>query len=470
MPPAGPLRSRHEGHGGGFLTVRAMTYNRVNRDTEGTATAVLHVDGMYRATEKSVVESVLGRRRGVVAVEANPVSQTANVTYITTLTSLAELKGWAEECRYHCAGQSVPAHICDPMEEPYPGEPAGPVEHEEHAMPAEHEAPAMPSAEEAPPSPHDVMGHGGHAGMSMEAMVRDMRNPFLVAAMLSVPVLLWSPIGREVLRFGAQAPLGLSDEWFQLLLSLPVIFYSSWIFFDGAYRALRARTLDMMVLVAVATVATINTNGTLRARASKVGSDTALAQIVKLVQEAQNSKAPGQKLADRAAFWLVFVALIGGVGTLITWLLVGRPASVAILFAITAVVIACPDALGLATPTAIMVGSGLGATRGILFNNAIALETAARIDTVVKDETGTLTKGEPEVAEVVSEGLPEQDLLRLAGAVERESENPLAEAVVRYAEAQGVAGIRAQEFENRRNWASPLGPGPTWPSKRPMWC
>ena len=96
------------------------------------------------------------------------------------------------------------------------------------------------------------MGHGGqHGGMSMDAMVADMRNRFWVAAVLSVPVLLWSPIGREVFGFAVPAPFGLRDDVFSLLLSLPVIFYSAWIFFDGAYRALRARTLDMMVLVAV---------------------------------------------------------------------------------------------------------------------------------------------------------------------------------------------------------------------------
>jgi len=119
--------------------------------------------------------------------------------------------------------------------------------------------------------------------------------------------------------------------------------------------------------------ATINRNGTLRVRADKVGADTALAQIVKLVQEAQNSKAPGQKLADRAAFWLVFVALVGGSLTFLTWLLLGRSPGGALLFAITVVVITCPDALGLATPTAIMVGTGLGAQRGVLFKHALAL-------------------------------------------------------------------------------------------------
>ena len=168
--------------------------------------------------------------------------------------------------------------------------------------------------------------------------------------------------------------------------------------------------------------ATINGRGTLRARARAVGSDTALAQIVKLVQEAQNSKAPGQRLADRAAFWLVLVALLGGLATFLVWyVVVGRSAQEALLFAITVVVITCPDALGLATPTAIMVGTGLGAKRGILFKNAMALEQAAHLDTVVFDKTGTLTRGQPERRRVVTaEGLDEDEVLRLVAAVERE--------------------------------------------------
>jgi Cu2+-exporting ATPase len=118
-------------------------------------------------------------------------------------------------------------------------------------MPPEHVRREIPGREGAP-SAQEMMGHGGAAGMSMEAMVADMRNRFLVAAVLSVPILLWSPIGRDVLGFTAAAPFGLRDDVWLLLLSLPVIFYSAWIFFDGAVRALRARTLDMMVLVAVA--------------------------------------------------------------------------------------------------------------------------------------------------------------------------------------------------------------------------
>src|SRR5207244_558161 len=194
--------------------------------------------------------------------------------------------------------------------------------------------------------------------------------------------------------------------------------------------------------------ASINKNGTLRARASRVGADTALAQIVKLVQEAQNSKAPSQELADRAAFWLVLVALIGGAATFVVWLLLSGSIPVAILYAITVVVITCPDALGLATPTAIMVGTSLGAKRGILFKNAMALEAAARVQTVVLDKTGTLTKGEPEVTELVLQNLPEADVLRAAATVERESEHPLAQAVVKYADARGVPKGASHSFEN----------------------
>src|SRR2546429_5789045 len=197
------------------------------------------------------------------------------------------------------------------------------------------------------------------------------------------------------------------------------------------------------------TGAATNKNGSIRIRATKVGSDTALAQIVKLVQEAQNSKAPGQRLADRAAFWLVLVALVGGGLTFAAWaLFTDRPLTAALLFAITVVVITCPDALGLATPTAIMVGAGLGARRGVLFKNAAAIEAAARVQVVVMDKTGTLTKGEPEVTELLADGLSEKEVVALAAAVERDSEHPLAEAIVRRAQQISAPEFPATEFEN----------------------
>ena len=138
--------------------------------------------------------------------------------------------------------------------------------------------------------------------------------------------------------------------------------------------------------------ATINKSGSFRYQATKVGADTALAQIVKLVQEAQNSKAPAQLLADRASQWLVLVAIVVGLATFAVWFWVlGQPLLFALTLTITVFVIACPDALGLATPMAIMVGTGLGAMNGILFKNAAALENATKLTVVVFDKTGTLT-------------------------------------------------------------------------------
>ncbi|MBI3693119.1 MAG: heavy metal translocating P-type ATPase, partial [Mycolicibacterium aromaticivorans] len=141
-------------------------------------------------------------------------------------------------------------------------------------------------------------------------------------------------------------------------------------------------------------------------------------------------------------------ALIGGSVTFLVWWAVGASVQTALLFAITVVVITCPDALGLATPTAIMVGTGLGAKRGVLFKNATALETSAHIDTVVMDKTGTLTKGEPEVTDVVADGLAEDELLAVVAAVERESEHPLAGAIVRYAEERSVTRLSLKDFHN----------------------
>jgi P-type Cu2+ transporter len=533
--------------------VQQVTDPTTHVGADGVASVVLHTGGLHYATEKTVVERVLSSRAGVLEVESNPVAQTATVIFDPDRTSVATLRGWVDECGYHCAGQSVPGHICDPLIEP--------------ATPVQGDRESLARADEA-----HGHGDGGHAGMSMAAMVRDMRNRFLVALVFTVPIVLWSEVGTELLGEELATPFDLDRDVWLLLLSLPVVLYSSAIFFSGAVIALRARTLDMMVLVAVAigtgwvysvaatffiegevfyeaaamlasfvllghwfemrarggandairalldlappravvirdgepvevptgevevgdtllirpgskvpvdgeviegesqvdesTVtgeslpvskhpgdqlvgATINKNGTLRARATAVGSDTALAQIVAMVQEAQNSKAPGQRLADRAAFWLVLVALLGGFATFAVWkFVVGEDVQESLLFAITVVVITCPDALGLATPTAIMVGTGLGAKRGILFKNAMALEQAARLDTVVLDKTGTLTVGEPRVVEILTAPpFSEEEVLRLAAAAEGESEHPLAEAVVTAAHERGLDLPAVSSFE-----------------------
>jgi P-type Cu2+ transporter len=196
---------------------------------------------------------------------------------------------------------------------------------------------------------------------------------------------------------------------------------------------------------------TINQSGTVRFEATKVGADTALAQIVRMVETAQNSKPPAQKLADRAAHWLVLLAVGSGVLTFLVWLFVlDAPLLLALTFAVTAVVIACPDALGLATPTAIMVATDLAAKRGILFKQAVSLEQASKIRAIIFDKTGTLTEGKPRVTDVVvAGGRSEDEVLRLAGAAEARSGHPLAEAVLGEIERRGLGDPPAvDDFEN----------------------
>jgi P-type Cu2+ transporter len=181
--------------------------------------------------------------------------------------------------------------------------------------------------------------------------------------------------------------------------------------------------------------ATINKSGSFKYRATKVGADTALAQIVKLVQEAQNSKAPAQLLADKAAQWLVLIAVVVGLATFVVWFWwIGQTLLFAVTLTITVFVIACPDALGLATPMAVMVGTGLGAMNGILFKNASALGDSTKLQVVVFDKTGTLTMGEPQVVEVVVASNTNQEaVLSLAATVEQGSDHPLAQAIQRRA-------------------------------------
>jgi P-type Cu+ transporter len=193
--------------------------------------------------------------------------------------------------------------------------------------------------------------------------------------------------------------------------------------------------------------ATVNRSGVLKVRATRVGSDTALARIVRLVREAQGSRAPIQALADRVAGVFVPVVLAIALGTfLVWWLWVGAGFTPALIRTVAVLVIACPCALGLATPTALMVGTGLGAERGILFRDAAALERARDLVTVVLDKTGTVTTGRPAVLAVVpapGQDLDADGLLALAAAAELGSEHPLGEAVVAYARERGLPVVEA---------------------------
>ena len=198
------------------------------------------------------------------------------------------------------------------------------------------------------------------------------------------------------------------------------------------------------------TGATINQTGSFRFRATRVGKETVLAQIVKLVQQAQGSKAPIQRLADQVTGWFVPVVIAVAIATFVIWYLYMGNITLAMITTVGVLIIACPCALGLATPTSIMVGTGKGAENGILIKGADSLELAQRIQTVVLDKTGTLTEGKPTVTDFVTlQGAdPERELqlLALAASLEKNSEHPLAEAVVRYAQSQSVELTQVKDF------------------------
>jgi P-type Cu+ transporter len=198
---------------------------------------------------------------------------------------------------------------------------------------------------------------------------------------------------------------------------------------------------------------TINGEGRIRFRAEKVGKDTALARIIRLVQEAQGSKAPIQALADRVA--AVFVPAVIGIAliTLMVWWAARGEFVPAMIRMVAVLVIACPCALGLATPTAIMAGTGKGAEKGVLFKNSEALERATRLDTIVLDKTGTITMGKPVVADIIaldSRVWDDRELLRLAASVERGSEHPLGRAVVAEAQRKGIPLVQPESFKASR--------------------
>ena len=194
--------------------------------------------------------------------------------------------------------------------------------------------------------------------------------------------------------------------------------------------------------------ATINKTGSFRFEAKKVGKDTVLAQIIKLVEEAQGSKAPIQELADKISAYFVPAVVVIGILAFIVWLLAGQGFLFALTIFIAVLVIACPCALGLATPTAVMVGTGIGAENGILIKSAESLQVAHQIDALVFDKTGTLTKGEPELTDVIAYENKEDEILMLAASVEKNSEHPLAEAIVQEAREKNINLQKVKHFES----------------------
>ena len=523
--------------------------------------------GLFHGSSAPALETVLRRLTGVHHVEASAVSQTVTVGYDETATSPADIRRAIERCGYHCRGESLPQQLRVPPAAP----PSGGNRSEGDAAHAGHGATSAAAGKNQVDQMAREMGHGSR--MSMAAMVQDMRNRFWVTFVLGLLVTLYSPLATDVFNLRLPVPFGLPVNILLFILATPAVLWGGQMFFVGAYRALKNRTLDMSVLVALsvgagysfsvaatflfesevfyeaaavllafvlfghwmemraragasdairalldlappkATVirndqqvevataevllndivlirpgakipvdglvtegasnvdesmitgesvpvskksgdtvigATINKTGTFRFRATRVGADTALAQIVKLVQQAQNSKAPAQRLADKAAQWLVAAAVLFGLATFVGWYwFAGASLVFALTLAITVVIIACPDALGLATPTAVMVGTGLGALNGILYKNATALEQASQLQAVIFDKTGTLTVGQPRVVEVVAgdEGLTGDGLAWLVASAEQSSEHPLAEAVVAYARERGQKLADPTDFE-----------------------
>jgi Cu+-exporting ATPase len=194
---------------------------------------------------------------------------------------------------------------------------------------------------------------------------------------------------------------------------------------------------------------TVNAHGSLRICATGVGADTALEHIIRLIEDAQGRKAPIQRFADRISAWFVPTVILLSIATFLAWrLLAGETLSSAILAAIAVLVIACPCALGLATPTAIMVGTGKGAQQGILIKGGDALERAHKVKAIIFDKTGTITAGKPVVTALVgAKGVRERELLRIAAGLERESEHPLARAIVERAKENGIAPPKASKFK-----------------------
>jgi Cu2+-exporting ATPase len=417
---------------------------------------------------------------------------------------------------------------------------------------------------------HAGMDHDMSDPKMAKAMETDMRNRFFVALVLTIPTILYSPIGYDFLGIDL-ATAGIDANWIALVISTPVVWWAGWIFIGGAYHSLRRGALNMSVLIATGVLAaylasvlltvvgeedtfyeaaamlvtfvlfghwmemksrrgttdalralfdlvppkatviregqelelptsdivvgdlvlirpgdkipvdgviergdttideslvtgesipvdkgpgdpvvggSINQVGSVTFRANKIGAETTLGQIVRLVQQAQNSKAPGQRIADKAAQYLVILAVSAGLLTFVVWFgIVQEDFLQSLTFAISAVVIACPDALGLATPTAVAVGTGLGARYNILIKDAATLENVSRVEAIVMDKTGTLTEGRPRLTSVVAGGLDESQLLSVAASAERGSEHPLARAIVEGARDREAALLDPEDFK-----------------------
>lgn len=450
--------------------------------------------------------------------------------------------------------------------------------HSKHMDSAEHDMSAMQKEEVGQHEGHDMskMSHMDHESamtnpQMAKAMEADMRKRFFISLILSIPIFLYSPVGIDFFQLNLPTPIPVN--WILFFLTTPIVFWAGSIFITGAYYSLKAKKLNMSVLVSTGVLAayvfsvlltfaggaetfyeaaallvtfvlfghwmemrsrkgtsdalralfdlvppqakvirdgkevtipsaeiiqgdavlifpgdkipvdgeviegettidealvtgeslpvvkkvgdqviagSVNQTSSIQFKATKVGSDTVLAQIIKLVETAQNSKAPGQRIADKAAAWLVILAVSSGLLTFFGWYFFGgATAMIALTFAISAVVIACPDALGLATPTAVAVGTGIGARKNILIKDAVTLENASRITAIVMDKTGTLTEGKPVVTDVaVFNNFTEEEILGYTASLEAKSNHPIAKAILQEAEKKNIALFDIVNFES----------------------
>ncbi|NUR71050.1 MAG: copper-translocating P-type ATPase [Hamadaea sp.] len=538
----------------------------------------------FCGTELAHLEHDLRNRPGVTSVHIDRTRSVAHIGFDPARTDRAQLEAFLHQAGYDCTCRDCDDSTCQ-HGHPAAGKDdahAAHTDHPAHATPAHatladdhagHDMSEMSAGHgtgehEGGHEDHESGGHEGHGA----SMVADMFRRFLVSAVLTIPIVLFSPIG-ETIGFTAHPPFGLSMAWFGLILATPVVWWGGWPFISAAARSLRRGEVTMMTLIATGILVaylysvgatllgeedvffeaaamlttlslighwlemrsryatgraveallnlapptarvrrdgresevpleqvvtgdeivvrpgekvpvdgevvdgasyvdesmitgepvpvakqtgakvvggTINTTGAFTFRATAVGADTALARIVQMVRNAQASKAPAQRLADTAGKYLVYVALGAGAITFLAWAILGTHGiGFAITAAVSAVVIACPDALALATPTAITVGVGQGARGGVLFKNATALEATAGVTTAVFDKTGTLTAGAPSVTDVVAlDGVDEGDLLRLAASADQPSQHPLAEAIVSAARDRGSEVNPPQDFDS----------------------
>ncbi|WP_374151426.1 copper-transporting P-type ATPase [Xanthomonas hortorum] len=300
------------------------------------------------------------------------------------------------------------------------------------------------------------------------AELKDFARRFWWTLPLTSVVFVLAMFGHQLhlMDMGTQA-------WVELVLTAPVVLWAGAPFFQRGWQALVHRSPNMWTLISLGTGAafvltgeplpvskrpgdkligaTLNTGGTLLMRSERVGSETMLSQIVQMVAQAQRSKAPLQRLADGVAGWFVVAVVIVAVLAFFAWGILGPEQGwvYGLINAVSVLIIACPCALGLATPMSIMVATGRGATQGILFRDAAAIENLRKVDTLIVDKTGTLTEGRPAFDRVVpAPGFEAREVLRLAASLDQGSEHPLADAIVRQARAQGIALDAVEDFES----------------------